>query len=727
MSRLNSNNAATPLKQLATRIGTELRNQGSALVPSNMAKNMVSLESLSDTEVQQVVADANSLGAVLRGAFTDVGAENNLTYNLTRVQEEAAVIAASAYADPNVYRHAARNVSTEGISMPASSGTFGSLNFRENKDAFQLSLEAFDNMELQKGIDVSVVFNALAVGQSPFNDEWFPVVVGTPDEVVFRINIPRILVQNEYVMPDQSGDPANFKKQNLIRAALDYTILMNNSTQIVPIVRGSANADKFVDAAAVAPYIVKVGAVEVTTAPLRPNVEHSLLNLSANEALKLAGAVGETDAIEPKVSLDEIFISATKGDDTSVMKIKVKNLPKAGFTRPMEGNVRDMRLTFDTKALRIAYTRTDVAGAEPAALSDLVANKWTLVLGTDVNGKINLETSNEKTFASGVDVVGLMDEDGKLVDLTTGAGKAFVDAVTFDFIGYTLDARRTNSNLRTKGLILNPDMESRPYYVPLNAPIVSQTPIGQESLGLDLNALVQGVHMQIENNAVTTLLEFEQTLADWFVSTETIDLYPSFEAPGELLVAPFYDSITIDMVEALNSTSSANKVNDIQGVLASALREVVARMCRETGYEVALRANNGGTVENPNIIAVTDLVLPKYLIVSGDDRYLGANTTFSVTSVNDLRMRDTIYLSFGRKATGKHDPLTFGNMLYIPELAISTVVNRNGATIFERQVQPRFRHICNLPILIKVKVERLEEASQSAAVYKTKDITPVTE
>jgi hypothetical protein len=314
-----------------------------------------------------------------------------------------------------------------------------------------------------------------------------------------------------------------------------------------------------------------------------------------------------------------------------------------------------------------------------------------------------------------------MDEDGKPVDMGATDVKAILDALSCEVIGYTLDARRSNSNLRTKGLILNPDMETRPYYVPLNAPLVSQTPINQESMGLDLNALIQGVHMQIENNAVTTLLEFDATLKDWYVSSETINLYPTFEAPGELLVAPFYQHLEIDMSTALNSTSSANKVNDIQGVLASTIREVVARMARETGYEVALRANNSGTVEPSNVIAVTDLVLPKYLITSGDDRYLGLGTTFEVSSVNDLRMRNTIFLSYGRKGSGKHDPLTFGNMLYIPELAISAQVNRNGATILERQVQPRFRHICNLPILVRIDVKNLEAASQSAAIYHTKE------
>lgn len=727
MSKLNGKVAISPVRELADAVGNSLRLGGTNIVPANMGRAMVSMESLSESDYENHIAQSRNLTKELREAVMSVG---NGMYEgvLGDRSMEAATIVASSFSTGKDYVNASRNVSLEGIEMPSGSSAAGTFGYRLPKDTF-VSLEAFDNMELQKGIDVSIVFNALAIGQSSFNDSWFSVVVGTPDEVVFKINIPRILVQNEYIAPDQSGDPADFGKKNLIRAALDYTILMNNSTDLVPIVRAGVNVDKFVDAAAVQPVEAPVGAVKVLTAPLKINTPHSLINLASNEALKLAGAIGETDAVEPKVSLKNVYVVASKagtggGDaDESVLRIRTLTLPGAGFYRAPQGNLREMVLQFDAKSMIIKPDTKDVGEAAPEALAAFATGKYTLVLGTTLSGKINLETSNEKTFASAVEVLQILDEDGRPIDLTGTAATTLLEGLTFEVIGYDLDARRSNSNLRTKGLILNPDMESRVYYVPLNAPLVSQTPLGQESTGLDLNALVQGVHMQIENAAVTTLLTFDKTLSDWFVSSENINLYPAFETPGELLVAPFYEAFEIDMATALNNTGSAAKVDDIQGVLVAAIREVIARTCRETGYEVALRANNGGSVEQLNVIAVTDPVLPKYLVINGDDRYLGQNATFQVSSVNDLRMRDTIFLSFGRKGTGKHDPLTFGNMLYIPELAISAQVNRNGATIMERQVQPRFLHIVNLPILIKIKVTNLVKASREAVVYHTEEVT----
>lgn len=728
MSKLNGKNPTTVAKLAANELGSQLRLRGNSLVPESMTKNMVSMESLSEADHGNHVLSAATLSKEIENVFKQTFGKDNKDYTISTESLEAATIIASAYANPQTYFQASQGISLEGIDLPAASSSAGTFGYRQPGERF-VSMEAFDNMELQKGIDVSVVFNALAIGQSPFNDDWFPVVVGTPDEVVFRINIPRILVQNEYVSPDQSGDPADFKKMNLIRAALDYTILMNNSTDLVPIVRTGVNEDKFVPAAAVAPYDAKVGAVTVKTAPLKIGVSHSLIALSANEALKLAGAIGETDAVEPKVSIKNLYVAVEKAAAggnpavSSVLKFATMNLPYAGYVRQMEGNLRAMVLNFNPD-LKVKAGAKDVANATAAALADVTAGGYTLKLKAHLAGNINLETSNQNVFGGEVEIVAALDSDNKEVALTNPALAAVLDDLTFSVIGYDVDARRSNSNLRTKGLILNPDLETRAYYVPLNAPLVSQTPIGQENMGLDLNALVQGVHMQIENAAVTTLLDFDKTLNDWFVSSEEISLYPSFETPGELLVAPFYENIEIDMLASLNSVSSNSKVDDIQGVLVAVIREVVSRAKRETGYEVALRANNGGSVEQLRVIAVTDQVLPSYLVINGDDRYLGQNASFSVTSVTDLRMRDTIFLSFGRKGNGKHDPLTFGNMLYIPELAISAQVNRNGATIMERQVQPRFRHIPNLPILIKIKVLKLQEASRAAAVYNTHEVTP---
>lgn len=728
MSRLSNNTDFTANSDLVKAIGGTLSAQGSQLVPNQLTQAVISMEGFADESVRNnVQMSAATLRNTIKQCFDTVGKTRGLNYQLSEQQLEAASIVAAARPRAKDFALASRSgqISLEGIDMPSSGTAFGSLNFRAPSEAL-VSMEAFDNSELQKGIDVSVVFNALAVGQSPFNEEWFPPVVGTPDEIVFRINVPRILVQNEYIPPNQSGDPADFKKKNLIRAALDYTILMNNSTEIVPIYRTGVNTDKFVNLALIGgqPLKAVVGAVEVDTAPLKPGVKVSLLNLASNEALKLAGVVSETDAVEPKVSLKNLYVlvtdSSSSAGASSVIKFKVKDYPRAGFFKPMQGNIREMDLAFRSDVLTIKPDTKDIAGAAPTALAALISAGYTLRLDASLNGDLNMETSNLTTQAGAVTAASLLDEDGKVLSLDSTEATAILDNLTFAVLGYDLDARRTNSNLRTKGLILNPDMEQRPYYVPLNAPLVSQTPIGQEQLGLDLNALVQGVHIQIENNAVTTLLSYAESLNDRFISSEVIDLYPSFEAVGELLVAPYYKEITVDMVLALNSVSSANRVNDIQGVLNAVIRQEMAHVLRETGYTVALRANNGGAIENPHVIAVTDLLLERYLMTNGDDRYLGTNATFSVTAVSDLRMRDTIFLSFGRKATGKHDPLTFGNMLYIPELSVSAQVNRNGATISERQVQPRFRHVVNLPILVKINVTRLAEASQDAAIIYNK-------
>ena len=75
-----------------------------------------------------------------------------------------------------------------------------------------------------------------------------------------------------------------------------------------------------------------------------------------------------------------------------------------------------------------------------------------------------------------------------------------------------------------------------------------------------------------------------------------------------------------------------------------------------------------------------------------------------------MRMRDKIVLTFVRGESNGPDALAFGAHAWIPELASTVTVNRNGATNKESQVQPRNRHVNNLPVMAMINVVKLKEA-----------------
>jgi hypothetical protein len=63
-----------------------------------------------------------------------------------------------------------------------------------------------------------------------------------------------------------------------------------------------------------------------------------------------------------------------------------------------------------------------------------------------------------------------------------------------------------------------------------------------------------------------------------------------------------------------------------------------------------------------------------------------------------------------RQGNKAGEPLTFGCMPWMPELAATTQITRNGSTTIETTVQPRSLHINLTPLLIEIDVMNLATA-----------------
>ncbi len=67
-------------------------------------------------------------------------------------------------------------------------------------------------------------------------------------------------------------------------------------------------------------------------------------------------------------------------------------------------------------------------------------------------------------------------------------------------------------------------------------------------------------------------------------------------------------------------------------------------------------------------------------------------------------------MTFVRDGQAGPDPLSFGFMAWMPELATSLPMTREGALVNEVMVQPRYLHINTCPILMLIKVKNLGTA-----------------
>lgn len=701
----------SPLQRLVSQLSTVIRESGSEFTSSTNAQHVTSLESLNPSELESLNVAAQSIAETLRSSFEALADRSaGLGFeSLTPSQLEAGVITAMAAGNPVAYAKAAltrQATSSNGIPVISAeaSGSAGRLDYRE-----EYSLEAFDQKQLAEMIPYSIAFNVQASRQDEFSETFYPTVVVSPDNGGLDISVDRTTVFNA-IQHATSGKPTDFNQRNLVEAVVDARILADESTALVPFVQENGeNADKFVPASLVAPHFRKVAGVDVRTAPLKVGEKIDLLGVSSHPKLLGAGIIDHTDAIDSRIFLEKLYLRA--GNDGSVLRFNVNRLPRSGFNKSIEGQGREMALNFRSEALVLNADTTAVDGVLPDELQAVRDANYSVRLSLNVTGNAHVEFGTVQVYAAPVTVTEITDEDGNQISTTQGAGLAIVQAIAgLSVVGYELGAARTNSNRRTRGLLLNTIRETERFAIPLGAPISAPSPIGSDRDARDLDSLIAAARIRNSNNAVTTLLNYADTLRAFVLNRRHGHGHPAIEGTGRHLVVPFFEEKDLDLKEVINSLKSKDRAEDISAVLVNAIRDVAYRMYRNSGYQAALDASSIGG-KKPTLVVGTDTVLQRHLMVSGDHRTFGvAFEDAKLVTSFDSRMDGKIILTFTRQGgEGQPDPLSFGTHAWIPELASSIMVNRDGATYQEAMVQPRTRHINNLPIMAVINVTGLED------------------
>jgi hypothetical protein len=734
MSRLKlKGKNGSALAGVVNALRTSIAEGGSQISNKNVTENLISLESLNDQDLMALQNHTSELSETIRESFQRVmpsmeefeeGAQA-----LSDTQLEAGAIAAMAAGDPVEYARAAYSGRAEGgdrVSLvdPEASGTAGRMDFRDTP-----SLEAFDERELRNYLPYSIVFNVQASRQDEFGETFYPTTVVTPEQAGLDVTVRRTMVYNA-VRHAVTGKAADFEMKSLVDAAIDSQILADESTALVPHVQADgSNADAFVADSLVAPTVRRISGVDVPTAPLVMGKEIDLLGVSTHQALIGAGIIDHTDAIDNGIALQNVYLKAADTVDASgavvvgeVFKFNVSRLPRSSFVKSQEGSARELNLHFKSEDIVLNADTMTVDGVEPAVLADVRTGGYTVRLALTVNGDVNVQFGNAKVYSAPITVASIQDADGNEVSKDAGAGKALADALAgMTAIGYDLKAARTNTNRRTRGLLLDTiDMTER-YSIPLGAPISAPSPIGSNRDARDLEALISAARVRNSNNAVTRLLNYAETLKTYVTSTARKEGVANIEGMGRYLVKPFFEEVTLDLVDKINSIRDMDRAQDVTSLLVNQIRDVSYRMYSDSGYQPALNASPVGS-QQARLLIGTDVVLQRHLMVTGDSRTFGiAFADYKIVSSFDKRMKNKIVLTLTRDGSQEGpDPLSFGTHAWIPELASSVQVNRDGATYPEAMVQPRNLHVNHLPIMAVINVEGLDE------VLTAKTTAPVT-
>jgi hypothetical protein len=713
---------ATPLDNLVEGLREQMHDHGSAFATKQLSQAAISMEGI-DTSLQRELSHSlDQLNSSLESIINEHGFGGEVEAGgATTAQRQAALAAMALTGDMAGFLHTKVKhdmVSTESQKFIVPGGADRMF------ERINPALEAYDEKENKNAVVYSVAYNLQAARQDEFGEAFFPTVVVTPDQVGYTVSIRLIEVYNEPKRPISGAPSQNFGRKNIVQAVIDPTILRNDQTKIVPVYR-TDSASYFVQNSQVAPYqAVLSDNQSVTTAPLAVGQKFSLLGLSQTEALLETGILDITDAIDSQLALSAVYVQFTTGGatpTTEVVKFNTAQLPLATFNFAPQNVYRQMNLQFKTSTLLINANTLLADGAASTILAPLVSGNYEARFGFSMFGSVDLELGDTEINASSVQLTSITNSSDVQLGLTSGTGATL--AALFQgatVIGYDLDARRTNSNRRQRGQLLNTNFYNQIYTVPLLAPITIPRPMqtGDANDSSDLAALITATRIRTSNAAVDEIFRIQSLLAETTSALNT-EATPNAAADtpeilgvSRFIIQPAYIEKNLAIDTSVDSLSAHQRAADIQATLVNCLRDMAYTLYVQSGYKAASDALAGGVGPVPTVIIGTDPYIARYLMVTGDLRTLGGQFDVKIVSTLNETMAGKIVMSFGdftNERAGVPNPMHFGNMAWKPEVTVVLPMIRNGAQSKELTVQPSFLHICNLPILGVVNVSGISQ------------------
>lgn len=719
---------STPLIEAAKLAVSEIAQQGTGLTSSATVQNLVSLESLDSVNASNLHASLEQAESLIESAFGEELSVENFkspfadpqtstieAQRLRRVAKESGAIAALASADPVTYARQA--LSVESVAPAKGSlvdvtfgGPAGMMGYTK-----AVSTEAYDETELHKFLPTSIAFNTFAARQDAFGEAFYPTLVISADQGGADMIVRRQRVHSE-IRHALTGKATDFKYQNLLSAAVNASILADQSTRLVPYRDPSvASPENLLNENQFGERFELVAGVDVPTAPYQFGKTISLLGISAYTPLMGSGVMDQTDSVAPHVALSSVYMDGgeNSGNDLPVIAFNTKGLFGSTFVASVEGRAQGMNLMFNFQDMIIDENTRAVDGSTVPAFAAIASGHLTVFCSVSVYGSLDLQFSNVTLNAANVNVNKIVDNTGAQLSLTSGAGLSVKNAVEGlrGLAGYDLDAYRTNSNRRTAGLRLDIEEIRERYTVLVGPPISVQRPATADGEAAELEALINAVRLRNSNMAVTHLLNQASTLKA-AVRGPGYSHQPQIIGLGRLIVQPFYEELELDMVQSMNSIKTKERAEDVSATLVQALRDLLYRMYQFSEIQAALDAQNPTGNESPVPVIGTDQTIVRHLMVQGDTRTFG--TTFPEARVvvsMDHRVRNRIFVTFSRsKGLEEMDALRWGSHLWIPELVSRMPVSRNGATNNEAMVQTRNLHVSHLPVLGVIKVKNMPAA-----------------
>lgn len=662
------------------------------------------------TDLGETLGDEASAGGIVDGDANSIRAHGD------EVALEAAAVLAMSYHNPrSYYRDGYAEPSFESdvtVHHQVTAGANGSIQTLNQNSV--PSFESFDEKETEKWREHSYAINMLVAKQHEFAELFYRTYVVTPDQAGFQLSIRRNVVWDGWSGQGLGGAAQVIVKRNVLQGLLDYTTLETNSTELIPVIQDGENDAQFIDPAVLAPQTVKQAGEDIDTNFLAfDNGGFNLLMLAQTPARLKKGSMNFTDSLDSRIALKELLLVVTKGGVTELVNLDVNRDQYAQFTATREYNFRQTQLKFHT-TLGLNETTQTIAGAASTLLGPLFAAGYRIELDIKIDGEMNVENGNGDISLRSLKFARVFDKSNTEIALTDQRIADLIAGVTFTSPGYSLEARLTNYNQLELGMLVDSDVMKHGFMIPTLPPLTIVKPAlnEEDKVYPKVEALVATYRLRMRNDSVTTLLNRADSLKDYLgVDTaHPIESNLGLEGLGQYYIRPYYNEATIDILADLNNLTSAAKQTDIQGLLVSKINEMVYTADQQTGYTAALETCFPGRSPKPHVAIGTDMRLPQYLQIQGDDRTVGIGYDYTIARISDLRMKDKIVMSFILPNTDEPHPMQHGVLGFIPEYLVNFQMIRNQRISQEIRLTPRYRYFNFLPLMLVINVVNLEEA-----------------
>ena len=586
-------------------------------------------------------------------------------------------------------------------------------------EATDISREAFDGMQTKNALYFSVAYNLLASRQDEFGEAFFPTIVIDPMQSGLVVENTFAVIMNE-VTRSARNDKQKYNKIPLIKAMYDSELLTADKNKCIPVYK----EDRSLDDLFLADFksINKDTGFDILTAPLKVGEKISLLGISQTEAMLSKGEMDNTDALDRSIQLRRVYytINGKTGvghdqDATETFFFDAGAFAYNNFMAAPQGHSKDMILNFATTAMIIRPDEIKQAnGSASEIFKDLNQPGIEIKLEVSLTGNANTEYGDITVYPNLIKIIEIKNASGDVVPATDAIYISVNDYIQkFEIIGYTVDAYRTNSNLRTMGHLLTIDRYKQEYQIKLRSGMNMMCPINNETgreNDIDyLNTQIQATQLRTSADAVTTLIKYAESLRSNISSGVAKELEVS--GIGRYSVHPYYKNISLNLADYVDSLKSTERLDDVRAAILNKINDEVVQMDIISNYGAAHRVANNNIPTKKTIIIGTDPRIKHYLAGKEDRLVLSSDLDAVIVSTYNQDIAGKIFITYGVFNNDRStvvNPLNFGNLVWAPTIATDVIRTIGGSTRRDLMTMPRYCHIVNLPILLEINLSDIE-------------------